>query len=503
MRVDTGVITGASTQPTDYEPGTDPRRWRALAVTLAGSFMILLDVSIVTVAIPSIQSGLGTSESGVQWVVSGYPLTFGLALVAGGKLGDAFGRRNMYLIALSAFVLTSVLAGLASTLTLLVVARLLQGLVAGLVTPQNGGLIQDLFRGPERGRAFGLLGATIGLSTALGPVIGGFILGVAGEPDGWRWVFLVNLPFGVLTLVLALLFVPKIPRRTTRADIDYLGALLLGGTVLCVLLPVVQSEAGGLRTLWWLFLVAVPIGYAFLRWERRRVRVERSPLLDMRLFTATPGYPSGATLAAVYFCGFSGIWLVFAVYSQSDLGLSPLEAGLAVTPFSLGSAVSAWLAGRLVDRWGRLVTITGLTVTSVGLGAVALVAFLVPDDALVVAIALPLLVAGIGGGAVISPNTTLTLACVPTGMAGVASGVLQTGQRIGTAVGTAALAAVFHAASTAFGGASNGFSIAMLTAVVLILFALVLAVAERRGQIGNHGNSALENLPTNPMTSSQ
>jgi EmrB/QacA subfamily drug resistance transporter len=488
MWVDTGVTIRAPTQPTDYEPGTDPRRWRALAVTLAGGFMILLDVSIVVIAIPSIQAGLGTSESGVQWVVSGYPLTLGLALVAGGKLGDAFGRRTMYLIALSAFVLTSVLAGLAPTLTLLVVARLFQGLMAGLVTPQNGGLIQDLFRGPERGRAFGMLGATIGLSTALGPVIGGFILGVAGGPDGWRWVFLVNLPFGVLTLVLAVLFVPKIPRRTTRADIDLVGIVLLGVTVLCVLLPVVQSEADGLRRLWWVFLVAVPFGYAFLRWERRRVRDERPPLLDMRLFTATSGYASGATLGAVYFCGFSGIWLVFAVYFQSDLGLSPLEAGLAVTPFSLGSAVSAWLAGRLVARWGRLVTITGLVLTAVGLATVALVAVLVPDDVLVVAIALPLLVAGIGGGAVIAPNTTLTLAAVPTGMAGVASGVLQTGQRIGTAVGTAAVAAVFHAAGAAFGGASTGFSIAMLTSVLLILFALVLGVAEhRRATSGSAG----------------
>lgn len=488
--------------PTDYEPGTDPRRWRALVVTLAGGFMILLDVSIVTVAIPSIQEGLGTSESGVQWVVSGYPLTFGLALVAGGRLGDAFGRRTMYLIALTAFIVTSVLAGLAPTLELLVVARLLQGLVAGLVTPQNGGLIQDLFRGAERGRAFGLLGATIGLSTAAGPVVGGLILGLAGEPDGWRWVFLVNLPFGLLTLVLALLLVPRTPRRTTSADIDFLGVLLLGLTVLCVLLPVVQSEAGGLRRLWWLFLVAVPFGYAFVRWERRRVHRERVPLLDMRLFTATPGYPSGATLAAVYFCGFSGIWLVFAVYFQTGLGLSPLESGLAVTPFSLGSAVSAWLAGRLVARWGRLVTITGLVLIALGLAVVALVAFTVDEEHLVWAIALPLLVAGIGGGAVISPNTTLTLARVPSTMAGVASGVLQTGQRIGTAIGTAALAAVFHASASGLGNEAAGFSIAMLAAVALIGVALALALAERSGRIGNHGNAELENSPSTSMTSS-
>lgn len=233
------------------------------------------------------------------------------------------------------------------------------------------------------------------------------------------------------------------------------------------------------------------------------MRDERAPLLDMRLFTATPGYPSGATLAAVYFCGFSGIWLIFAVYFQTDLGLSPLESGLAVTPFSLGSAVSAWLAGRLVDRFGRLVTITGLVLIAVGLATVALLAFVVDRDHLILAIALPLLVAGIGGGAVISPNTTLTLECVPTSMSGVASGVLQTGQRIGTAVGTAALAAVFHAATTTFGGAANGFAIAMIAAVLLILIALVLALVERRGRIGNHGNSELENFSSTPMASGQ
>jgi EmrB/QacA subfamily drug resistance transporter len=486
------------TEPTNYEPGTDPRRWRALVVTLAGGFMILLDVSIVTVAIPSIEQGLGTSASGVQWVVSGYPLTLGLALVAGGRLGDAFGRRNMYLIALTGFVATSVFAGLAPTLTWLVIARLLQGLVAGLVTPQNGGLIQDLFRGAERGRAFGLLGATIGVSTAAGPVIGGFIIGVAGEPDGWRWVFLVNLPIGLLTLVLALLLVPRTPKRSTGADIDYLGILLLGLTVLCLMFPVVLSDTGGLGRFWWLFLVAVPLGWAFLRWERHRERAERSPLVGIRLFTRTPGFSSGATIGTVYFCGFAGIWLVFAVYFQSDLGLSPLESGLAVTPFSLGSAVSSWLAGRLVARWGRWVTITGLAIMSLGLATVAVLGFLVDKDALVPAILLPLLVAGIGGGAVISPNTTVTLARVEPGMAGVASGVLQTGQRLGSAVGTALLAAVFHVAAS--GTPAVGFSFAMLAAVSLVLVALVLAIWEQQG---NHGNIELESFSSDSVTSGQ
>lgn len=468
-------------------------------MTLAGGFLILLDVSIVTVAVPSIQDSFKSSASAVLWVVSGYPLTFGLALVAGGRLGDQFGRRRMYLVALSAFVLTSVAAGAAPTMLLLVIARLLQGLAAGLVTPQNGGLIQDLFRGAERGRAFGLLGATIGLSTAVGPVVGGLIIDLFGEPDGWRWVFLVNLPVGLLTLVLALLFVPKTSPRTTRAELDLVGIVLLGVAVLCVLLPVVQSESGGLRDLWWLFLVAVPFAVAFLRWERSRVARERAPVLDTRLFTATPGYPSGALLAAVYFCGFSGIFLVFAIFFQAGLGFSPLESGLAVTPFALGSAGSAFLAGRLVARWGRWVTITGLITIAVGLAAVALIVRVADTDAVVWAMVVPLFVAGIGGGAVISPNTTLTLACVPAGMAGVASGVLQTGQRIGTAVGAAALAAVFHAVIGATAGDQTaGLAVALLTAVALILVALGLAVAELRSS-----RSQWENFPADTMASGQ
>ncbi len=484
----------------EYPPGEDPRRWRALVVTLAGGFMILLDVSIVTVAVPSIQQGLGASASGVQWVVSGYPLTFGLVLVAGGRLGDAFGRRRMYLFALSGFVLTSVLAGLAPTLVLLVVARLLQGLVAGLVTPQNGGLVQDLFRGAERGRAFGLLGATIGVSTAAGPVLGGLILDAFGGADGWRWVFLVNLPFGLLTLVLAFLLVPPIPAREISTDIDVAGMVLLGLAVLCVLFPVVQSDAGGLRRFWWLFPVAVPLGYAFVRWERRRVAAGRVPLVDLRLFTVTPGYTSGATLATVYFCGFSGIWLVFAVFFQAGLGFTPLASGLAVTPFALGSAVSAWLAGRLVDRWGRRLTIAGLSTVAVGLATVAVVSLVVHDH-LIAAIALPMLVAGVGGGAVISPNTTITLSCVPSGMSGVASGMLQTGQRIGAAVGTALLAAVFYATVGASGGRyPAGLAVALFSAVGLVLVALVVAVVDFRG---NSGKSKLENFPAHSMTSSQ
>lgn len=464
-----------------YEP--DPRRWKALAVTLTAGFMSLLDVSIVNVALPSIQHGIGADAGTAQWVVSGYALAFGLVLVSGGRLGDALGRRRMFSIALAAFVVTSALAGAAPNDVTLVIGRLLQGCAAGLLTPQNSGLIQDLFRGAERGRAFGMFGAVVGISTAVGPVLGGVILAIFGEQDGWRWVFYVNVPIGVVAFVLAMRFVPGKPRSRTnlRSEIDFMGILLLGLAVLSVLLPLVEAEQAGLRRLWWLFPIAVLFGGAFVWWERRTVHRQRSPLMDIRLFTSTPGYAPGASLGAVYFCGFAGIWLVFALFFQQGLGYSPLRSGLSVTPFPIGAAVSAALAGRLVSRLGRKLTVTGLSLVAIGLGMVALLAWLAPTANLSLVLAAPLLVAGIGGGMVISPNTTLTLECVPTRMAGVAGGALQTGQRIGTAIGTAVLAGVFRATVTAsHGDFSTALSLAMLCSVGFILIALALGIGELR-----------------------
>ncbi|WP_329058258.1 MFS transporter [Amycolatopsis sp. NBC_01480] len=467
----------------DYQP--DPKRWRALAVTLTAGFMSLLDVSIVNTALPSIERDLNTGSGVIQWVVSGYALSFGLVLVAGGRLGDALGRRRMFLIVLAAFVATSALAGAAQDPTTLVIARLAQGVAAGMLTPQNSGLIQDLFRGAERGRAFGMFGAVVGISTAVGPVLGGVILAVFGDPNGWRWVFYVNVPIGVVAFALALRLVPKSEPRAVRlrTEIDFVGMLLLAAAVLGVLLPLVESEQGGLEKLWWLFPVAVVFGAAFVRWEHRRARNGRSPLLDTRLFTTTPGYASGAAVGALYFCGFAGIWLVFALFFQQGLGYTPLQSGLSVTPFALGSAVAAAVAGRLVPRWGRRLTVTGLSLVAFGLLTVALVVELVPPSAAGLAVAVPLLVGGVGGGMVISPNTTLTLECVPTTMAGVAGGALQTGQRIGTAIGTAVLASVFQSVVVASGGHYPvALSVAMCCAAALTCVALVVAILELRAR---------------------
>jgi EmrB/QacA subfamily drug resistance transporter len=475
--------TGPGDDGSDYTP--DPRRWRALWVTLTAGFMSLLDVSIVAVALPSIHEGLAASPAGVQWVVSGYALTFGLALVPAGRLGDAFGRRRLFLAALAGFVVCSAAAGAAQSIDVLVAARLVQGVAAGALAPQNSALIQQLFRGAERGRAFGFFGATVGISTAVGPVVGGLILALAGGPGGWRWIFYVNVPIGLVALLLAARLLPR-GGAGRRGHVDAVGVGLLGTGVLALMFPLVQAESGGLRRVWWLFPIGVALLVAFAVWERRVVRRGGEPLLDPRLITRTPGYASGAALGTVYFVGFSGIWLVFALFFQTGLGWTPLQSGLAVTPFALGSAVSAVAGGQLVNRYGRRLTVIGLTGVLLGIGAAALILWLVPPHAVGWAVAPALLLGGIGGGLVISPNVTMTLREVPVRMAGSAGGALQTGQRFGAAIGTAVLPGLFYLVLSSTG---NDFraavAVALGVAVVGVAAALIIAVVDWRREV--HG----------------
>jgi EmrB/QacA subfamily drug resistance transporter len=448
-----------------------PRRWHALWVSQVAAFMTLLDVSIVNVALPSIQRDLDTTSAMVQWVVSGYALTFGLALVPAGRLGDILGRRRMFLIGLSSFVVASALTGAAPTIELVIVARLVQGVAGGVLIPQNSGLIQELFQGAERGRAFGILGATIGVATATGPVVGGLVLTVATGPDAWRWVFYINVPVGALALLLAVRILP--PMRRSRAPgtrLDILGSLLLGGGVVTMLLPVVDAESGDLG-LAWLFAVSAALFAVFVWWESALSRRGGQPLLDPRL-VRLPSYAAGSLIGLVYFTGFSGVLLVLALYFQHGLGYTPLASGLAVTPFALGTAVTAALAGRVVTRVGRWLTVSGLTASVLGLVATSL---LLRQTSAWWAV-LPLLIAGAGGGMVTSPNLTLTLQHVPVGMAGAAGGALQTAQRIGTALGAALLSTIFYRQLARHSDAYHlAISDVLLCAAAVMVVALALA----------------------------
>ncbi|MEV0005179.1 MFS transporter [Micromonospora sp. NPDC050980] len=461
------------------DPGYDGRRrWQALSVGLVAAFMTLLDVSIVNVAVPSIDRALDATPSDLQWVLSGYALTFGLVLVPAGRLGDARGRRTAFVVGVGLFTLTSALAGLATSSTWLIVARLVQGAAAGVVNPQVSGMIQQLFRGADRGRAFGLLGATIGISTAVGPLLGGLLIQLGGEEHGWRWVFFVNIPVGIVAMVLGWRLVPGRPEgRPHRHRLDPVGVLLLGTGVTVILLPLVQREQWQGSAKWLLIPLGLLLLTGFARWERRFAR-QATPLFDLRLF-GLRSYTLGSLIGLVYFAGFTAIFFIFTLYLQIGLGYSALVAGLAITPFALGSALASALGGRVVTRYGRPLVAVGLLAVVVGLVATDLALTGEPHHDVPLRTALPLLVAGLGSGLVIAPNQTLTLSEVPVPMAGSGAGMLQTGQRIGTAAGIAAVGALFF---STLARSQNDWALAfrhsLLLAAGIIVLALGVAVAD-------------------------
>lgn len=455
----------------------DPQRWRALAVCLAAGFLTLLDVSIVNVALPSIESDLGAGPSDLQWILSGYAVAFGLVLVSAGRLGDARGRRRLFLIGLLVFTAGSALAGFAPGPGWLSGARVVQGVGAGILNPQVAGFIQALFQGPERGRAFGFLGASIGLSTAAGPVAGGLILGLVGGEDAWRWVFLVNLPVGAVVLVLALRLLPETTVDSSDSRLDPVGVVLLGAGTVLILLPLIGADADLADRSWWLLGVGVLALAVFVAWERRHTRRGGAPVVDLQLFRRR-SYALGAALALAYFAGFTSIFFVLTVTLQSGLGYSPLLAGLAATPAAIGGAIAALNGGRLVHRFGRALVAVGLVLSIAGVLGMAAVVGVVPAAAVGWAIAGPQLVAGIGSGLVIAPNQALTLSEVPIAGGGSAAGVVQTGQRIGTAFGIAAVGAAFFASLASGGDHLTAFTVALFVAVGFMAVALAVALAD-------------------------
>ncbi|MEU1733302.1 DHA2 family efflux MFS transporter permease subunit [Streptosporangium sp. NPDC020145] len=460
------------------EEEADPRRWKALTVCLVSGFMTLLDVSIVNVALPAIRTGLGAPQSDLQWVVSGYALTFGLVLVPAGRFGDMRGRRNVFVFGVALFTLASAAAGIARTSTWLVLARLVQGVAGGIVNPQVSGLIQQLFRGAERGRAFGMLGATIGISTAVGPLLGGLLIRLGGEHDGWRLVFYVNVPIGLLAIALAYRYIPRRPpERRSRKSMDPVGVLLLAAGLVLILLPLVEGQQWRGAGRWLLPVAGLATIGLFALWERRYGR-SREPMVNLSLF-GRRSYTFGALIAALYFAGFTSIFFILTIYLQNGLGYSPLEAGLASTSFAAGSAVASMLGGRVTVRFGRPLVVAGLVMVVIGLAVTELAVRLNAGPGVAWAIAAPLLLAGLGSGLVISPNQTLTLAQVPVAEAGTAGGVLQTGQRIGTALGIAAIGSVFFAVTaSSHGDHATAFRTALLVTIGFVLAALVVAVAD-------------------------
>ncbi|GAB3935748.1 MFS transporter [Micromonospora vulcania] len=468
----------AAQTPQPVDAAENRRRWQAVGVGLVAAFMTLLDVSIVNVAVPSIDRALHATPSDLQWVLSGYALTFGLALVPAGRFGDARGRRNAFVFGIVLFTATSALAGLATSPAWLIAARLLQGAAAGVVNPQVIGMIQQLFRGPERARPFGLLGATIGISTAVGPLLGGLLIAIGGEEHGWRWVFFVNVPVGIVAAILGWRLLPGRPHgQPGWRRLDPVGVLLLGVGVVLILLPLVQEQQWRTPWKWALIPAGLAVLVAFGLWERRYAQ-HREPLFDLRLFSFQ-SYTLGSLIALVYFGGFTAIFFIFTLFLQNGLGYSALIAGLAITPFALGSAATAVLGGRIVNRFGRPLVAIGLFGVVLGLAGTVAALHLAPHAPAPWVTAGPLLVAGLGSGLVIAPNQTLTLAQVPVPQAGSGAGMLQTGQRIGAAAGIAAVGSLFFSSlADSHGNWTTAFEQSLMLATGVIALALIAALVD-------------------------
>jgi EmrB/QacA subfamily drug resistance transporter len=471
----------------ELTPEDRARRWHALAVCLVAGAMTLLDVSIVNVALPSTREGLDAGNSTIQWVVAGYALAFGIVLVPAGRLGDARSRRTVFMWGVAVFTLSSALCGAAQGPLWLAVARVAQGVGGGLITPQVSGFIQNLFKGAERGRAFGLFGTTIGVSTAIGPLLGGALVQVGGEDFGWRLVFYVNVPIGIVLMFLAARYLPKVDRGP-RQSLDPVGVLLFGVATLLVLLPLV--EGGQTSSLaerpWWLLGVSAVLLALFVGWERHWSSTGHETLLDLSLVRVR-SYVLGLGLGTFYFAGFTSIFIILTLYLQQGLGYTALQAGLSQVPFAVGSATSAWIGGHLVERFGRSLVVIGLVAVSVALIAIDLV---VPhlDGGVGLKLAPLFLLAGLGGGLVISPNITLSLDEVDPARAGAGGGLLQTAQRVGSAIGVAVVLALFfeRVASTK-GDFAEALSYSLHVTIGFVLVALALGVADMVRRVRSDG----------------
>jgi EmrB/QacA subfamily drug resistance transporter len=454
---------------------TTRRRTQALALCIAAAFLTLLDVSIVTVALPSMEHQLHLTAADATWSIAGYTLTFGLALVPSGRLGDEFGRRKIFLIGMVLFIVTGVLCGAAPDAAWLVAARLARGVSAGLVAPQVVELMHQMYPPRERGRAFGYYGATVALSTAIGPLLGGIVLQSFGTADGWRWIFYLFLPLDVLILFLGARLLPEGRRSRRRSSLDLVGSLVLGLAVTAVMLPLLQSGGWANRS-WWLLLAGIALLVLFVLRERSLPGRGRQPLVDLSLFRVRD-YWVALLVAAALYGGFTGIFIVLSQFLQTGLHYTAMQASQCTVVFTIGSVVCGIISGRVVHRVGHRLVIGGTAATAVGLAATALVVGTSSGANMGLVLAVPLLVAGCGTGCVIAANQTLALHRVPRREGSTAAGVYQTGMKIGTTLGVALCSSLYFSELVAshhdFAAAAQiGLAGAAALAAVAFLIAL-------------------------------
>ncbi|MEU0513978.1 MFS transporter [Amycolatopsis sp. NPDC006125] len=446
-----------------------------LATVLLGAALAPIDLYIVNVALPTINADLHTTAATLEWIVAGYGLAFALLLVVGGRLGDAFGHRRVFSLGLAAFTLTSLVCGLAPNAGVLVAARVAQGAAAALVVPQVLSIIQATTSGERRSRTIGYYGATGGISMVVGQLLGGVLVSVDLAGGGWRPIFLVNVPIGLLGLVLARRLLPD-TRANHPLGVDLRGTALLGLTLLALLVPLLEGQALGWPAWCWALLVAVPFGAAaFVTVERRLEARGATPLLPPSL-ARMPSMRRGLAVGVPFFAGFGGFLFVYALVLQDGLHLGPLASGLALTPMAVAFLVFSLLSSRFVARLGRHVIVLGTTVQVLGLLTLIGTVLLAWPDVTVLALVPGMLVTGAGQGLAGPTLFRVVLSRVPADSAGAGSGMLTTTQQSALALGVATMGTLYVALAGTWGAQDALLLVTALQATVMA----VAAVAARR-----------------------
>jgi MFS family permease len=466
-------VTETGTLTTTVRAPTAPPALSGLGLftVLLGAALPLIDFFIVNVALPTIGHDLNASEAVLELVVAGYGVAYAVLLVLGGRLGDLFGRRRLFIGGMAAFGLTSLACGLAPTAWTLVAARVAQGAASAAMLPQVLATIQSATSGPRRAKAMSLYGATAGLSMVVGQILGGLLVAADIAGTGWRSVFLVNVPVVVLGLVLARRAVPE--TRSQRPEpVDAPGTILLAVALLALLAPLTEGRAAGWPLWTWVSLALFPLAAGtFYLVERRADRRGRTPLVPPSLFELT-SLRRGLIMIVPFSIGFSGFMFVIAVALQRGEGLGPVPAGLALAPMAAVFFVTSLCGPRLIGRYGTRVVTAGGLVQGAGLALITLAAWRSWPDLGVTELLPGAAVAGAGQALQLPVLIRIVLSEVPPARAGVGSGVMATTQQAALAVGVATLGTLFLSLVP-----SHGMRDALVTTLLAQLAGVALTTA--------------------------